>query len=447
MIRRGVRIQIVVFVVLGLGLVALAGANYVGLKKLFFPPYKVTAMAPRTAGLFTNSAVTYRGKNIGKVGHVALLSDGVAVSMEINQSEKNIPADTIARIADLSAVGEQYIDLEPRTNQGPYLHDGSVIQQASTIVPVDVSQVLINLDALVNSVDKQDLQVVINELGTAFDNAGPALTQLIERGNSLTTASVANLPQTTKLIADSKTVLTTNVNASSNMRTFAANLAQLSTQLRQSDPDVRRLLDNGIRSARQLDQLLRDNEATLPVLLGNLLTVNNIQAARLPGVEQVLVSFPDDIKAAFLNAPGDGTSHMILDNNQLPLCTDGYTTPRRPADAPDDSPANVKAACQLPHVDPMGRLDRGSRNAPRPPGDTTDPALQPGGAAASAASATGSSTSPGLLGTVQQTSYDPSSGLLIAPNGSSMIMGSDGGQQSVFGSDSWKYLMLSTLGN
>ncbi|RNM16784.1 mammalian cell entry protein, partial [Nocardioides pocheonensis] len=44
------------------------------------------------------------------------------------------PADTLALVGNKSAVGEQYVDLEPRTDQGPYLKDGSEIATASTQV-------------------------------------------------------------------------------------------------------------------------------------------------------------------------------------------------------------------------------------------------------------------------------------------------------------------------
>jgi phospholipid/cholesterol/gamma-HCH transport system substrate-binding protein len=83
---------------------------------------------------------------------------------------------------------------------------------------------------------------------------------------------------------------------------------------------------------------------------------------------------------------------------------------------------------------------RGSRNAPRPAGDTTDPAL--GGYAYGQADYQGS-TANGKV--VDGAAYDPSSGLVSGPNGQQYLMGSDGGQQAILGSNSWKYLLLAPL--
>jgi len=78
---------------------------------------------------------------------------------------------------------------------------------------------------------------------------------------------------------------------------------------------------------------------------------------------------------------------------------------------------------------------RGSRNAPRPPGDNTDPALQ-GGAAYT-----------GQSSTADAAAYDPSTGLITGPDGEQMLLGTTGGEQKVLGNDSWKYLLLGPLGS
>ena len=45
--------------------------------------------------------------------------------MSIATSPK-IPADLEAEVRSVSAVGEQYVDLRPRTDSGPYLQNGAV---------------------------------------------------------------------------------------------------------------------------------------------------------------------------------------------------------------------------------------------------------------------------------------------------------------------------------
>ena len=57
--------------------------------------------------------------------------------------------------------------------------------------------------------------------------------------------------------------------------------------------------------------------------------------ARLDGVEQVLVTYPDNVAGGYTVVPGDGTSHfgLVLNAADPPVCTQGYggTDKRTPA--------------------------------------------------------------------------------------------------------------------
>ena len=91
-------------------------------------------------------------------------------------------------LADLSAVGEQFIDLQPTTDAEPYLRDGDKIDASHTKIPLSDATLLTDIDRFVNSVDKHDLTVVITELNKAFGGTGPDLARLIDSGDSLTQA-------------------------------------------------------------------------------------------------------------------------------------------------------------------------------------------------------------------------------------------------------------------
>src|SRR5207302_1278736 len=78
-------------------------------------------------GIFPQADVTYRGVSVGRVGVVRLTSTGVEAELNISNAAPPIPADLQASVADLSAVGEQYVNLRPATSSGPYLTEGSVI--------------------------------------------------------------------------------------------------------------------------------------------------------------------------------------------------------------------------------------------------------------------------------------------------------------------------------
>jgi phospholipid/cholesterol/gamma-HCH transport system substrate-binding protein len=82
--------------------------------------YRVTVQLPETGGLYPRSNVTYRGVQVGEVKSVQLTDTGVAAVLSLN-SDVKIPADLKAEVHSVSSVGEQYIQLLPRSGEGPVL--------------------------------------------------------------------------------------------------------------------------------------------------------------------------------------------------------------------------------------------------------------------------------------------------------------------------------------
>lgn len=454
-LSRRVKIQLAIFILLSALGIAYAGFSYVGVRP-FNPQYRVTAHFADSGGIFKNAAVSVRGVEAGRVQDLQVVPDGVAVTMAIDP-KFHIPADAKAKVVNLSAVGEQFVDIVPQSKGGPYLHDGSVIPLSRTSTPIDDATILQNLYALASSVDKNHLGTVIEELGAAFRDLGPDLQRLIDQGDALTKAAQSALPQTVALINDSKTVLDTQQAIRGDFQTFAKQLATFSQQLVTDDPAIRSVLDNGVTSANQVTQLLQDNRSALPILLGNLVTVNSIQAARLPGLKVMLTLYPASVANGFLASPGDGTGHFgLVATDQAPVCTNGYIPQsewRNNTLDPKANPeafggkANLNTDCREPHDSQINV--RGSRNAPRPPGDTTDQPASDTGTASSGSGGSGGAPSLPVptSGAASAgsgpavTTYDPVSGLLFGPGGEAYQLGTTGGQR-VLGPGSWRWLLL-----
>jgi len=475
-IRRSVKIQLAAFVIISVLGILYVGLNYVGIH-VTSGPFTVRLMLNDTGGIFPDADVTERGVDIGRVGSMRLTADHqVEVSLQIKHSAK-IPSNVRATVANLSAVGEQYVDLEPQTSDGPYLHEGSVIPASAATVPLDDATILLDLDRLVNSVDKQHLATVIDELGKGFDGVGPALQALIDNGNKLTQAAIDSLPQQLKLIDDSKTVLNTQNDVAGELKSWAASFASFSDQLRRSDPDLRSLLDNGVTASQQLQGLLQDNASALPTLLGNLITFNGIQQVRLPYVKAILQLLPPQVAGGFYVTPGDGTAHFGMvqqtpqDQPQNP-CSFGYLSGSQasgyaPTKLRSNSggsqwggPANLDAFCKA--QDQTDDL-RGSRFVPRPKGDNaqvtnSDPypgpvygksnrptlSQQLSGATTTSATSPLSSSSASTLAplSVIPLPYDPSTGLVTGTDGKLYQLGFNGPLTPIFGSNSWEWLLL-----
>ncbi|MDX6239077.1 MAG: phospholipid/cholesterol/gamma-HCH transport system substrate-binding protein [Kribbellaceae bacterium] len=423
MITRGVRLQLMVFLLITVVGVAYVGAKYAQVDQLIIKSsYTVSASFAESGGIFTGAEVTYRGQPIGRVGKLKLLPDGVEVNLDIDKKTK-VPNDLVAVVANRSAIGEQYVDLQPRRDTGPYLQDHSKIDRKDTKIPIDTTELLLNLDQLVNSVDRNSLRTTVKELGDALRGKGTDLQKIIDSSGLLINDADANILQTIKLINDGNTVLATQVASGDAIKTWAKNLALLSDTLVSSDADLRSVIDNGSAATEQLTALISENRADIAVLLGNLLTTSELTAVRLDAVEQLLVVYPQVVMGGYVVPAKDSTGHydahfgLVLGLTPA-ACRAGYggTDKRVPQDT-TSKPANTKASCTAP---PSSGVDvRGSQNKPTP-----------------------SSRSLNRTGSYG-VGYDPATGVAGGSGGMpELVLGSTGGQYALLGKDSWKALML-----
>lgn len=444
MITRQTKAQLLVFLLISVVGLSYTGIRYAGLGKYFLDDgYVVSAEFVDSGGIFKGAEVTYRGVPTGKVEKLDLIDGGVRVDLRLTPGTE-IPADTRAVVGNRSAVGEQYVDLQPERAGEPFLEAGDVIDSSRTSIPISPTQLVTNLDDFVRSIDIEDLGVVLDELGAAFaDGAGQSLQEIIDSGNTLTQAATDALPETKALIRDGNTALDTQRDVAGQFRSFNADLADLTATLRSSDPDFRRLYANGTQSANELTDLLRDNRTDLPVLLQNLVTVAQIQKVRLPGIEQILVTYPNVVAGGFTVVPGDGTTHFgLVTNSDPPVCTEGYapeSEQRPPTDLTTRTPY-LPAYCAEPKGSPTNV--RGARQAPYPAGSAPFP--ENGGAGAKQAAPPPRRASVARTG-LTLGDYDPLTGRVVTEDGQRLSIGSTNRAEQVFGRDSWQWLLLGPL--
>lgn len=427
MMRIGVGVKLLIFAVVSVLGITYVSWQYLGLgERLFGGAYVIHADFTEAGGIFTNASVTYRGVPIGKVVGVGLEGSHVRVDLQID-GETRVPADTKAAVALRSAVGEQYVDLRPSTADGPFLKAGDVIPVERTSIPLPVETLLSNLDALVESIDAKSLGIFLDELGTGFEGNETALRQLLDANNLLLQDAIRYLPETTALIEDGQTVLTTQLASSEAIRQWARGLATLAASLRTADTDLKTLLANGPPAATELRGLLSDIDPTIGMLLGNLITVNGIAARRVAGIEQILVVYPLVIAGGFTVVPGDKTAHLglVVNVNDPPSCQYQQT--------------GQKLRCTQAEQ-ARGSSVRGTNNIPRPGGPEPTPApLPPRGQVSPSQLPPG----PGLSAGPTIAGFDPVTGLVIGPDGRPLLFGSDGGQAALAGPQSWKMLLFS----
>lgn len=422
MITARTKRQLIVFVLITMLGVSYVGARYARLDRLFFDTsYAVDAHFADSGGIFTGAEVTYRGAKIGQVSNMKLTRDGVDVVLAIDNGNDKIPADTRAVVGNKSAVGEQYVELQPKVNTAPYLKNGSSISVKDTEIPVSTTELLTNTDNLVNSVPQGDLRTVTSELGAAFKGTGRSLGQIIDTSNSFIRTADANFTTTTALIKDSRVVLQTQADKASSIRTFSRDLALFSGTLAGSDADLRKLIDNGSATSEQLRTFLRDNGVELGSLINNLVTTGQVVVKHLKGLRQVLVLYPYVVEGGFSVTGRDNPEHkydanfgLVLTNS--PVCHAGYNAKVRKPDQTADIPMDTSSRCT---ESPSKSDARGSQNSPN------------GRAAPSSYRAPVVASYDRSTGKVTWTDQDPEASVVYT-----------GGAYDSFGKDSWKSLLL-----
>ncbi len=315
MISRGVRVRLAIFVILSAVGITYITATYLGfVDRITGSGHTVTATLPGSGGLFEGSEVTYRGVKIGKVTKMTPTVEGVEVEMAIRE-DVELPTDSKIYVHNLSAVGEQYLDFEPEDEDEEdeeYAKDGTVFHGDESSLPVDEADLLVDLDDFVGSVDKKSLQVTVKELGAMFGDTGEELQTLLDSGSTFIREASAHTDETMALLRNGLTVLRTQQGQKENIRSFAHDLATLTAALRGSDKDLRNVLTATPGAATELQKLLEDVEPTLPVLFGDLVTVDQIMLANLDGLEQLLVTYPTLIAGGPTGSTRDGYGHINL---------------------------------------------------------------------------------------------------------------------------------------
>jgi phospholipid/cholesterol/gamma-HCH transport system substrate-binding protein len=427
MMTRRTKIQLIVFALITMLGVSFVGAKYAKLTRLIHDTsYNVDAHFADSGGIFSGAEVSYRGVTVGRVSNLKLTHKGVDVILSIDNGYKNIPKDTKAVVANRSAVGEQFVDLQPQTKSGPYLQNGSGIPTTMTATPIPTTQLLSDLSNTTESVNKKSLRTVVHELGTAFNGTGQDLGKIIDTSNDFITAANDNFDVTTALLQDSDTVLSTQIDKTSDIKSFAHDLSLFSDTMAASDPDLRRVIENGSATANELRTFLDQNKVDLGQLINNLVTTGQITGKHIAGTQMLLTVYPYVVAGGYTVVAKDSTTHlydahfgMIMQQNP-PVCEKGYLPPSKRRD-PNTQRGNAPMVTGVHCAEPSSKSSsRGAQHAP--------------GRAGAAYRAPVVGTYDWNTHTVKLTGRNPSGNVTYT-----------GGAASLLGQDSWKWMLLQPL--
>ncbi|MDI9915530.1 MlaD family protein [Rhodococcus sp. IEGM 1379] len=365
-----VRRQLVIFAILAVIGMTAAAISYLRVPTMLgIGRYTVMLELPDAGGLYRNANVTYRGDTIGQVRSVRLHPDAVRAELSL-QSSVPVPIKELAvAVRSVSAIGEQYVDLQPSTTDGPFLADGDVIGVGSVVIPTEIGPVLDQAQALLASVPQDKLRAVIDESAAAFGDGGEDLARLLDSTTSFVDQLSDATTSATTLVQQLAPLLDTQVVSGDQIRLWASSIAQVSGQLSDADGSVRNILATGPGFATEADLLFQDLRPTLPVLLANLTSTGQVAVIYNSALEQVLVILPPLIAAQETvvqrgQADGAANVNFHLQAQDPAACSTGYLPADQRRDPTQmsvpDTPADL--FCKVPANSVFAV--RGSRNIP-----------------------------------------------------------------------------------
>jgi phospholipid/cholesterol/gamma-HCH transport system substrate-binding protein len=470
-LTRRILIQMAIFALVATTALAIMVFGYMRVQDMLgIGQYRVTVNLPETGGLYPRGNVTYRGAQVGTVDSVKLTDSGVAAVLSLDSRVK-IPADVEASVHSVSSVGEQYVQLNPRSGNGPMLKNGDVIPEDHTTVPTDINKVLTDTTRGLAAIPQENLKTVVDEAYIAVGGLGPELRRLVNGSTQLAIDARKNLDPLTTLVDQSKPVLDSQTDTAPSIRAWASNLASITGQLQNQDAAVAGILEKGPGAADEVRALFDRVRPTLPIVLANLVSLGDVAVTYRPSLEQLLVLLPQGTAVTQAvgvhkrNTKQDYMGDALVFNLNLmipalpqpiplppqqipPPCTTGFLPaqqervptfedyPDRPAGdlycrVPQDAPFNVRGARNIPCVTVPGKraptwqmcesnenyvpLNDGY-NWKGDPNATLSgqgvPQLPPGSPPAQAAPPPGPAPPP-----IAAAEYDPATGTYVGPDG------------------------------
>jgi virulence factor Mce-like protein len=354
---------------LALIVVMLIGVGYLTLGVLRWRPfddtYSLTVEFANSGGVQETSEVTLRGARIGEVDTVRTTPTSVEVKVTVD-AEYKINKDSDVKALGLSAVGEQYVDFQPPTADGPYFANGDKISQTQTSSTVAFPKLLESSVDVVRQIDPEKLRVTIDELDVALDSGGKnQLRALFNSGGVIFADLYRVLPQTVTLIQNTGTILETTADVQPDLGTLTGGISGLIDALVASDQELRTFLGRGPAQLTTLAGSLNQLQDPLTDVLKQFLDIAQQGAIRAPALVNLLPSIRDGAITS-LAMFHDGAWWAFGSIYPRPYC-EYPLLPQPPTEILESSvPVNMYCVTE----DPTQQI-RGAANAPRPPGDDT----------------------------------------------------------------------------
>lgn len=377
--KRGVLIQLVLFVVIGVA-ATVFGVRYVAGPQSFGGAVDVSITADDAFGVGAGTSVTYRGVPVGHVESVTLAPDAspdgaggpraLTVDVALDPGTR-IPTSATARVVGASALGIRSVDIAADTDRGPYLQSGDTIDAPHDQQPQELGALLADVSALLDTVDPEAVRSLGQTIGTAFEGTGPTLRRMIDDGGRLAATLDEHAGTLSILAEDMLPAIDALAESADGFPGTVTALHKVTAQLVADEDSLLHLLDESPAQMRKVGDLLAGARADIDGLMVAGDTVSDVVGDRHAALTAGLTAIPHTLNQ-LTSVVHDGRADFVLVGTQGPVCY--YDTPRRAVG--DTAPREPNLNLYCPPGEDLEQ--RGSRNAPRPDDLGLQNATQPG---------------------------------------------------------------------
>jgi phospholipid/cholesterol/gamma-HCH transport system substrate-binding protein len=201
-------------------------------------PTKLSMDVADINNLTVDSNVLLRGAPVGKVSQIDTSLHSATIHFYVEEAYA-IPLNSVVRLENLSALGESYIEIEPRESGGQVYASGQQISTSDIKAPSSISELGTSVVRVMNQMDPGQLQNVIGEADDALPDPYAVLPNLA-RASVMIRNTVRDMHGAGRQVLDNSQSLLENADF------LGPTLAESATGLRDLGLPLQRLWNLGV---------------------------------------------------------------------------------------------------------------------------------------------------------------------------------------------------------
>jgi ABC-type transporter Mla subunit MlaD len=284
-LTRRVIVNLVAFGLAAVALVAYGVFDLLG--NPFAATTTVSTVLSTASGLTTGFSVAYDGVVVGSVTGITLVPHGAKVTMSVQPSE-HVPADVAARVIISNTLGQQEIELVPRSasdESGPStgtgtrqvvavhhedLYNGEVLPVAPDNAPASIGRLVSEATRILDAIPPGDLNNLLHQAALAVNGQADNLRTIASASATFAQEFLDYRQAFQELLANAPPVLQTVTANATAFQQGLADTAELLAELATVRGNLADLFHVGTMASSDANQLVLDNRANLGCLVHDL---------------------------------------------------------------------------------------------------------------------------------------------------------------------------------